>query len=633
MRALITRPRENAGAIARALSERDIEPIQEPLLEIRATDHGPIDLDGVQAVLLTSAFGAREFATSTERRDLPIFAVGDATADVARNAGFDKVESARGDAEALAMLVMEKLKPADGALLHAGGRTIAGDLAGQLGEAGYEVRRVELYSALPAPALSIETVEALKAGGLDLVLFFSPRTAGTFVRLVQEAGVADRCAQVTALCLSAQVAEAARAVGWRRVEIADRPEQPAMIALVDRWLETGTMPPQDEQPRPEPAAAAAESAGAEPARKPEIRWEQKDQAQRPSQAPPPHQPQRRQGGGFGVVIALLVLLALATGVLGYMLWDRQDRMRVAMEQGQRSRIPTAEITDLQGRIGSAEARMTENLSRIEQRLGDRLDALESRITEVAARDQGQPDLEARIDDLQAKLTAVQEARGALQDQLSAVEQSTGKLGDRLSSGLADIEKQVTAATEAAQEATREAARDRTAAMLMALNGVRDALAEGAPFDTAVSDLRRLGEDQPAVAEALNGWADRAATGIPTLPQLTKRFKEIASEVGGRIRPQTGEGWLDSMIERATSVVRVRRVGEDAAGDTPDAVLARAEAAMDNGNLGKAVEEVGALQGEPAAAFADWLADAKARLAVADGLERLEKAALAVRGAG
>ncbi|MET4697238.1 uroporphyrinogen-III synthase [Constrictibacter sp. MBR-5] len=627
MRALITRPRENAGAIARALSERDIEPIQEPLLEIRATDHGPIDLDGVQAVLLTSAFGAREFATSTERRDLPIFAVGDATADAARNAGFDKVESARGDAEALAMLVMEKLKPADGALLHAGGRTIAGDLAGQLGEAGYEVRRVELYSALPAPALSIETIEALKSGGLDLVLFFSPRTAGTFVRLVQEAGVADRCAQVTALCLSAQVAEAARGVGWRRVEIADRPEQPAMIALVDRWLETGTMPPQDEQSQP---AAEAAASAAEPVRKPEIRWEQKDQAQRAS---PPPQPQRRRGVGSGVVAALLVLLALATGVLGYMLWDRQEQLRVAMEQGQRSRIPTAEITDLQGRIGSAEARMTENLSRIEQRLGDRLDALESRITEVAARDQGQPDLEARIDDLQAKLTAVQDARGALQDQLSAVEQSTGKLGDRLTTGLADIEKQVTAATEAAQEATREAARDRTAAMLMALNGVRDALAEGAPFDTQVSDLRKLGQNEPAVAEALSGWADRAAAGIPTRPQLTKRFKEIASEVGGRIRPQTGEGWLDSMIERATSVVRVRRVGEDAAGDTPDAVLARAEAAMDNGNLAKAVDEVGALQGEPAAAFADWLADAKARLAVADGLERLEKAALAVRGAG
>ena len=253
MRALITRPRENAGAIARALSERDIEPIQEPLLEIRATEHGPIELDGVQAILLTSAFGARELAASTDRRDLPVFAVGDATAQAARDAGFGRVESARGDAEALALLVTDRLKPSDGALLHAGGRTVAGDLVGQLGEAGYEVRRVELYSALPAPALSIEAVEALNAGELDLVLFFSPRTAGTFVRLVQEAGIAERCAGATALCLSAQVAEAARAVGWRRVEIADRPEQPAMIALVDRWLETQAPAPEDEAPASAPA--------------------------------------------------------------------------------------------------------------------------------------------------------------------------------------------------------------------------------------------------------------------------------------------------------------------------------------------------------------------------------------------
>src|SRR5690606_25460362 len=104
------------------------------------------------------------------------------------------------------------------------------------------VRKVELYSALPAPALSIEALDALKAGTLDLVLFFSPRTAATFVRLVSEAGIADRCATATALCLSAPVAEAARGVGWNRMEVADRPEQPAMIALVDRWLENRTKP-------------------------------------------------------------------------------------------------------------------------------------------------------------------------------------------------------------------------------------------------------------------------------------------------------------------------------------------------------------------------------------------------------
>ncbi|MFN4088546.1 MAG: uroporphyrinogen-III synthase [Alphaproteobacteria bacterium] len=630
MRALITRPRENAGVIARALSERDIEPIQEPLLEIRATEHGPIDLDGIQAILLTSAFGARELAATIERRDVPIFAVGDATAQIARDAGFERVESARGDAEALALLVMEKAKPQDGALLHAGGRTVAGDLAGQLGEAGYEVRRVELYSALPAPALSIEAVEALKGGDLDIVLFFSPRTAATFVRLVQEAGIADRCASATALCLSAQVAEAARAVGWRRVDVADRPEQAAMIALVDRWLEQrdeGEGAGGDEpQPSVQPAARP------EAARRPEIRWAPATPPEPASAPEPPPAPARRRGA-IGLLAAALVLLFLAGAAMGYVLWQRQDELRAAVEQGQqRSRMPSAELSDLQGRIGAVENRMAENLARIERALGERIDQLAVK-TEEAGQDPDLSEVDARIDELQSRLGAEQQARDELQAKIEAVEASTGQLGDRLTSGLAQIEERVSAATAAAEEAAREAARDRTAGMLLALNEVRSALAAGRPFDGPVRDLRRLGEEEPEIAASLEGWADRAEAGIPSEAELTARFKRLASDVGGRVRPQTGERWLDSVLERAGSVVRVRRVGEGAEGDSPEAVLARAEAAIDRGDLAAAVVQVETLEGEPAAAFADWLGDARARLAVADGLDRLERAATAARGAG
>lgn len=671
MRALITRPRENAGAIARALSERDIEPIQEPLLEIRATEHGPIDFEGIQAILLTSVFGARELAASTDRRDLPILAVGDATAKAARDAGFAQVESARGDAEALVALAIDRLKPADGALLHAGGRTVAGDLPGQLGEAGFEVRRVELYAALPAPALSIETTEALKAGQIDLVLFFSPRTAATFVRLVGEAGLADRCTGVTALCLSEQVAESARGLTWHAIEVADRPEQPAMVALVDRWLEThatdaaddtpsatsalgSVAPEQTTPPEPEPAAAAPAAAGAAsaafqagPQRRPEIRWQPhrsdgSDQARaepdrthttQAASAPPPA---RSHGRAIGLLTAALVLMLLAGAAFGWHLWQEQAALRVAFEQGQRSRLPSTEITDLQGRIGSLEARTTENLTRIEQRLTDRIEEASARIEAVAARVEEAArqqadvaELNSRIEDLGTRIAAVQEARTDLQGKLEAVESTTGQLGERLTSSLAQIEEQVTAATEAA----REASRDRTAAMLLALNGIRDALADGEPFATHVADLRRLAAEQPAVTESLSGWTDRAETGIPTGPQLRQRFDELTAEVAGRLRPQTGESWLDSMLERAASVVRVRRVGDDVQGDDTQAVLARAEAALDRNDLAAAVAEVEKLQGEDAAAFAEWLAAARARLDAVRGMERLEKAAVGAEGAG
>src|SRR3546814_19289166 len=76
--------------------------------------------------------------------------------------------------------------------------------------------------------------------------------------------------------------------------------------------------------------------------------------------------------------------------------------------------------------------------------------------------------------------------------------------------------------------------------LLAWNEIRAALAYGTPFSVPVADLRRLGEGDPEIAAALEGWGDMAETGIPTLAQLTQQFKAKASDVAGRIRPHTGE---------------------------------------------------------------------------------------------
>ena len=58
MRLLITRPREDAEPLAEILRRRGIEVILEPLLEVTYDDGPGVDLDGVQALLVTSAAGA-----------------------------------------------------------------------------------------------------------------------------------------------------------------------------------------------------------------------------------------------------------------------------------------------------------------------------------------------------------------------------------------------------------------------------------------------------------------------------------------------------------------------------------------------------------------------------------------------
>lgn len=238
MRALITRPLGDAEALAETLRVRGVDSAIAPMLTIEPIVDAALDLSDVQAVLLTSSNGARALAEATAERGIRIFAVGDSTARVARNHKFFRVESAGGDIEDLARLVAHKLDPDDGPILHAAGQVVARDLSGVMINAGFTLRRVVLYKAEPATAMPGTASAALSAGTVDAVLFFSPRTAATFVTLAKQAGLEGQCEKVSALCLSAPVADAARELRWRSVEIAERPDQAQLLRLVDR-LQTG----------------------------------------------------------------------------------------------------------------------------------------------------------------------------------------------------------------------------------------------------------------------------------------------------------------------------------------------------------------------------------------------------------
>ncbi len=232
-RVLVTRPQPDAAPLKDALRARGFEVLLEPMLEIVHLPGPEPPLDGVQALLFTSANGVRAFVARSPRRDLVVYAVGDATAATARDAGFAEVHSAGGDVRTLAALVRARARPGNGALLHAAGSAVAGDLAGLLAEAGFDVRREVLYEARESECLGTATQRALEAGEVDAVLLFSPRTAASFVSLVQAAGLAAACRRVEAVCLSPAVATAASAVEWRRIAVAKSPDQIALLAVLE----------------------------------------------------------------------------------------------------------------------------------------------------------------------------------------------------------------------------------------------------------------------------------------------------------------------------------------------------------------------------------------------------------------
>ncbi|MFO1190073.1 MAG: uroporphyrinogen-III synthase [Alphaproteobacteria bacterium] len=238
MRVLITRPQQEAEPLAAALKARGMEPVIEPLLVVheQVDPAQPLNLDGVQAILVTSSNGARALAHATDRRTVPVFAVGDATASVARSAGFTQVESAGGNVGALAQLAYAALSPEAGDLLYVSGTATAGDLTGPLERAGFTVRRAVLYDAKAADRLTQPVIAGFKQGDIDIVLFFSPRTAEAFAKLARKARIASLFKRCSAYCISQAVAMKATALDWKSVRVATYPTQDSLLTLIDNDL-------------------------------------------------------------------------------------------------------------------------------------------------------------------------------------------------------------------------------------------------------------------------------------------------------------------------------------------------------------------------------------------------------------
>lgn len=235
MKVLVTRAEGDAEKLAARLAERGHQSVIENLMTIRfrpeaARAIGPF-LDGVRAVLFTSANGVRAFARATERRDFRAFAVGDATAAAARAAGFTEVMSAGGAVDDLARLVIGHLKPKNGALFHAAASVTAGDLQGLLEAAGFSVRRAVLYEAVASERLSDAARAAIARHEIDAALFFSPRAAATFVRLAP--GLEEGCQHMVAVALSSAIAEKLAPLPWRQIAVAAAPNETALLAALD----------------------------------------------------------------------------------------------------------------------------------------------------------------------------------------------------------------------------------------------------------------------------------------------------------------------------------------------------------------------------------------------------------------
>jgi uroporphyrinogen-III synthase len=230
---LVTRPEADAERTASILRARGHQVTVAPLLRIEPVDNADIG-DGPWAAILVTSANAAQAVVRRHRfaalRAVPVFTVGDHTAQAMRTAGFAEVASAGGHRGDLARLVTERLKPR-GAILHLAAADRSGDIAGDLSAQGFAVHTAVIYRAAAADALPRAADEAL-TGGLDGVLHYSRRSAETYVKLVRAAGLQTSALKPIHFCMSTQVAEPLAQAGASDVRIAREPTEAALFDLI-----------------------------------------------------------------------------------------------------------------------------------------------------------------------------------------------------------------------------------------------------------------------------------------------------------------------------------------------------------------------------------------------------------------
>jgi hypothetical protein len=289
---------------------------------------------------------------------------------------------------------------------------------------------------------------------------------------------------------------------------------------------------------------------------------------------------RRGGIGAGTAIAL-ALVAAGVGAAGGAVAPRIPAVHGALDS-----------------IGPAPAGEAAEAASEAAALDARLDAIEAimntPLAAAAAGEAGDSGTTARVFALQAGLRDV-EAR--LQQMPSTAEVSA------LVTEVRRLQEELPAVAAEARQAGVAARAS------YAVVAAGEAARSSGPFEQAHAALAALLPNDPNVA----ALEPLSRTGAPTRLELRDRFERMDIEIiRAARRSQAGAGFWGRIQAALAQWIVIRRAD---AGDTPEGIVDRAEAALAGDRLEEAVEHLNRLPAAPKGVAQDWINDASRRIEI------------------
>ena len=313
---------------------------------------------------------------------------------------------------------------------------------------------------------------------------------------------------------------------------------------------------------------------------------------------------------------------------------------------QRGRIPqlatiTSKLTDLEANLATqlgqlrkgvtaeVESRLSQSTEAAlaartgTQRLDRELAGVKTEAAQINTKLDGintQSDRLARgLDDLRQQATALKTDVGTVREEMRQVARPadvTTALSP-LSSKLSALEENVQGVVRG--EDDRRANIERIV-MALELGNLKRTIERGAPFASELTEVKRVAGPKSDLA-ALERFKDR---GVPALGDLEREFRDLAFTMIEADRHPENAHWTDRLIASAKSVVRVRKVDQDADDQSAEARVARMEQALKSGRLPDVIGEAAKLSDKAKGAAKAWLAKVEGRAAVDRAIATVEQ---------
>ncbi len=209
---LVLRPEPGASATVDRAREHGLDAVAVPLFEVEPLEWEAPDSAGFDGLLLTSANAVRLAGGQLQDlRGLPAYAVGNATCEAAREAGFHVSAVGEDGVDGLLGSIKPELR-----LLH-----LCGEHRLEPAEARQKLTAIPVYASR-----AVEDPD-LDAAGSFVTLIHSPRSGRRFAELVGDRG------SIAIVAISPAAADAVGS-GWERVETAPEPSDNALLVLAAR---------------------------------------------------------------------------------------------------------------------------------------------------------------------------------------------------------------------------------------------------------------------------------------------------------------------------------------------------------------------------------------------------------------